>query len=84
MVLERRPAEHMPEHLLQNSISTLCLETELREMTFLHQQNSSTPAHMSIPSMQGEMLLLAANHLLGSSVCLTIPEESLQDNRKPT
>lgn len=59
----------------QQHLSTSCLETELRETLFLYQQNSSTPAHLSIPSMQREIILLAASHLLAYSVRLRIPEE---------
>lgn len=52
-------------------------------MHFLHQQSSSTQAHQSIPSTQREMFLLAASHLIATSVHLKILEESRQDNRKP-
>lgn len=68
----------------EQHLSTSCLETELREMLILHRQSSSTPAHLSIPSMQEEISLLAVSLLLVSSVRLRIPEESLHVNRKPT
>lgn len=43
----------------------------------------STPAHLGIPSLQGESLLPSASHLVASSVGVRPPEESLQDNTNP-
>lgn len=78
--------------LLNAGLSTCCTadslhlvfgnRTEINALFVSAKQlHPSTPKH---PFMQGEMFLLAASHLLASSVSLRIPEENLQDYRKPT
>lgn len=43
----------------------------------------STPAHLGIPSLQGESFPPSASHLIASSVGVRPPEESLQNNTNP-
>lgn len=76
----------LSECLLQNSISLhLAFGKEnLQKCSFyISKAACSTPAHLSIPSLQGESFLPSASHLVASSVGLRPPEESLQDNTNP-
>lgn len=85
MVLERCPAERMPEHLLQNSISPPCVWKRHWEKCSLYISKAAPPRHtwVALPC-RGRLFFFLQVSSLRALYDSLYPEESLQDNRKPT